>query len=201
MYASKATRGFYDAAIHTSIPEDAVELPEGLHAELLTGQSEGKVIAWGDDGFPVLVDPPVILPSCPELCAQIDVAADMARSAVAGDPLRAVEYQRAADEAQAFKDAGYPDNAVPPMVAAWAIGGRTAQQAADSILGESAAYNGALVLIRTTRLGAKEQIRALMADEQQEQAQALAAATVAAILAAVEGIGNSASTTAQGTPK
>ncbi|MGX1176264.1 phage tail assembly chaperone [Pseudomonas sp. R151218B TE3479] len=67
MFASKATRGFYDAAIHTSMPEDAVELPEGLHAELLAGQSEGKVIAWGDDGFPLLVDPPP--PSDEELAA------------------------------------------------------------------------------------------------------------------------------------
>ncbi|QIB09060.1 phage tail protein (plasmid) [Pseudomonas fluorescens] len=142
--------------------------------------------------MPILVDPPVVLPSCPELCAQVDDAADMARKAVAGDPLRAVEYQRAADEAQAFKDAGYPDDAVPPMVAAWAISGRTAQQAANSILGEAAAYNNALVCIRTTRLGAKEQIRALMTDEKQEEAQALADATVAAILKAVEGIGNSA---------
>jgi len=40
------------------IPEDAVEITSAYHAELLVGQSEGKVIAWGDDGHPVLVDPP-----------------------------------------------------------------------------------------------------------------------------------------------
>lgn len=58
MFASKTTRGFYDAAIHTSMPGDVVEISAENHAELLAGQSEGKVIAWGDDGFPVLVDPP-----------------------------------------------------------------------------------------------------------------------------------------------
>lgn len=57
MFASKTTRGFYDPATHTTMPADAVEMPEGLHADLLAGQSEGKVITWGD-GFPVLVDPP-----------------------------------------------------------------------------------------------------------------------------------------------
>jgi hypothetical protein len=48
------------------IPEDAVEITAAYHAELLTGQSEGRVITWGDDGYPVLVDPP--LPS-PEVLA------------------------------------------------------------------------------------------------------------------------------------
>ncbi len=67
MFASKSTRGFYDPTIHTTMPDDAVEMPEGLHAELLTGQSEGKIIAWVDDGCPVLVDPP--LPSQEVLAA------------------------------------------------------------------------------------------------------------------------------------
>jgi len=128
-------------------------------------------------------------PTIASLCAEIDHEADLARVAVAGDPLRAVEYQRAADEAQAFKDAGYPQ-AVPPMVAAWAIGGRTAKQAADNILAEAAAYNGALVWLRTTRLAAKEQVREMMESEQYEAARTLASATVSAIRASVAGVGN-----------
>lgn len=44
------------------IPEDAVEITDAYHAELLAGQSEGKVIAWGDDGYPVLIDPPPLTP-------------------------------------------------------------------------------------------------------------------------------------------
>jgi len=53
------------------IPEDAVEITAAFHAELLAGQSEGKVIAWGDDGYPVLVDPP--LPS-PEFFVEVERA-------------------------------------------------------------------------------------------------------------------------------
>ncbi|MFJ5239551.1 phage tail assembly chaperone [Pseudomonas neuropathica] len=49
------------------IPGDAVEITSAYHAELLTGQSEGKVITWGDDGYPVLADPPP--PSDEELTA------------------------------------------------------------------------------------------------------------------------------------
>jgi hypothetical protein len=126
------------------------------------------------------------------LCVAIDTSADAARRAVAGDPLRAVEYDRAAAEAQAFVDAGYPTDAVPRTVAAWAINGRTAQQAADSILAEAAAYTEALYVIRETRLAAKEQIRTLMAAGEVEQAQQLAEQTIAAIEAAVAGVGNAA---------
>lgn len=126
------------------------------------------------------------------LCQQVDTAADTARAAVAGDPLRAVEYDRAASEAQAYAAAGYLDD-VPPMVAAWAISGRTPQQAAESILREAAQYTAALVHLRTIRLQAKELIRAAMAAGNIEQAQDIAAETITAIEAAVAGIGNNAS--------
>ncbi len=42
------------------------------------------------------------------LCTKVDAAADSVRRTLAGDPLRALEYQQAALEAQAFKDQGYP---------------------------------------------------------------------------------------------
>ena len=71
MFASKSTRGFYDVTIHASMPEDVVEISAENHAELLAGQSAGKVIAWGDDGYPVLVDPP---PLTPEEAAEIERA-------------------------------------------------------------------------------------------------------------------------------
>lgn len=126
------------------------------------------------------------------LCRDVDAAADAARAAVAGDPLRAVEYEKSAAEAQVFKDAGYPAEAVPRTVSAWAIEGRTAQQAADSILAEAAAYNEALYQIREARLQAKAMVRAAMDAGQIEQAQDIAAETIAAIQAAVAGIGNNA---------
>lgn len=79
---------------------------------------------------------------------------------------------------------------MPRTVSAWAINGRTAQQAADSILAEATAYTEALYVIRETRLATKEQIRTLMTAGEVEQAQQLAEQTIAAIAAAVAGIGN-----------
>ncbi|MBX7277955.1 tail fiber assembly protein [Pseudomonas sp. ERGC3:05] len=58
MFTSKTTCGFYDESINATMPDDVVEISAEAHALLLTGQSEGKVIAWGDDGYPMLVDPP-----------------------------------------------------------------------------------------------------------------------------------------------
>jgi hypothetical protein len=93
------------------------------------------------------------------LCAKVDAAADSARNALAGDPLRAMEYAQAAADAQAFIDEGYPKKEVPLSVSAWVIKGRTARQAADQIIAKAAQFNESLLTLRTLRLKAKEQIK------------------------------------------
>ena len=192
-FYSKQTGCTYLPGIHgDQIPNDAVPIPEALYLEVIANPAAGKVRSHDANGLPILIDPPAYVPTTDEFCSRIDAAADAARSRVAGDPLRAVEYDRARIEAQAFAEAGYPADAVPRTVAAWSINGRTAQQAADSILAEAAAYTEALYVIRETRLAAKEQIRTLMTDGEVEQAQQLAEQTVAAIEAAVAGVGNAA---------
>src|SRR3546814_19922647 len=82
---------------------------------------------------------------------------------LAGDPLRALEYQQAAREAQAFKDEGYPKKSVPLAVSAWVIKGRTARQAAEQILAKAAERDSNLLALRELRLKAKTQIRAHIA--------------------------------------
>lgn len=84
MFASKSTGGFYDPEIHTTMPDDVVELPEGLHGELLAGQSAGKIIAWDEKGFPFLTDAPK--PTTEQLNAAIIAQRSAAYKAEA-DPL------------------------------------------------------------------------------------------------------------------
>lgn len=57
MFASKKTGYFYDPAINELMPSDAVEIDAEIHAALLKGQGEGKVITWAEDGYPFLSDP------------------------------------------------------------------------------------------------------------------------------------------------
>lgn len=191
-YYSQETGCTYVTGLNDSqLPADAKPISEERYLQVIASPPAGMVRSHDADGLPILIAAPPYVPSSDMLCAQVDQAADAARRAVAGDPLRAVEYDRAASEAQAFAAAGYQGE-VPPMVAAWAISGRTPQQAADSILAEAAQYNGALVQLRTTRLQAKELIRQAMANGDVEQAQDIAAETIAAIEAAVAGIGNNA---------
>ncbi len=192
-YYSQTTQTTYLDGVHATMPDDAVKISEALFREVIVSPAAGKVRAHHEEGLPYLVDPPAHIPTADELCLSIDIAADSARRAVAGDPLRAVEYERAAAEAQAFKAAGYPAGEVPRTVSAWAIKGRTPRQAADSILAEAAAYTEALYCIRETRLQAKELIRAALAGGNIEHAHDIADETIAAIEAAVTGIGNNAS--------
>lgn len=58
MQYSPSTGGFYDPAINSNIPEDAVEITPEQHAALLQGQSEGKAITADENGYPILQDPP-----------------------------------------------------------------------------------------------------------------------------------------------
>lgn len=191
-YYSRATGCCYLPSIHAIIPADAVPIDEALYLAVVANPSPGKIRSHDAAGLPILIDPPPVIPTAHELCAQIDTAADTARRAVAGDPLRAVEYDRAAAEAASFAAAGYPAEAVPRTVAAWAIDGRSAQQAADNILAEAAQYTEALYQIRETRLQAKALVRQAMTAGNVEQAQDIAAETIASIEAAVAGIGNNA---------
>lgn len=56
MYASKTTRGFYDAGIHGSgMPSDAVEISDEYYRELLNGQSAGLRIDWSGE-VPILAE-------------------------------------------------------------------------------------------------------------------------------------------------
>lgn len=113
-----------------------------------------------------------------QLLQEIDAAADMARHNRVGDPLRSLEYQRAAEEAAAFKAAAYPSDAVPPLVAVYVIGDRTPQQAADEILREAAGLDAALLNIRSLRLQAKEQVREAITSGDIEAAQHAASEAV-----------------------
>ncbi|QGZ31488.1 hypothetical protein [Stutzerimonas stutzeri] len=173
--------------------DELIELADSEYQALSSAAATGRSLVIGEDGVPFVL--PAVEPTADELeqilLRRIDTAADAARQAVAGDALRAVEYDRARIEAEQYAAADY-QGAVPPMVAAWAINGRTAQEAANDILHEAAQYTAALIALRETRLAAKEQIRTLMGGDEVEQAQQLAEQTIAAIEAAVAGVGNAA---------
>ena len=59
MHYSPSTNGFYLPKIHgDAIPADAVEITREHYEALLQGQSNGKRIVAGADGYPVLQDAP-----------------------------------------------------------------------------------------------------------------------------------------------
>jgi hypothetical protein len=54
MFYSAATGGFYDPAIHSTLPDDAVIISKARHAELLDARSAGKRVAADGNGRPVI---------------------------------------------------------------------------------------------------------------------------------------------------
>lgn len=181
--------GRYVSEVHANIPESAVQVTNDQWvATLDTTNGAWKLV----DGkiTQVVPTPPVIVPpTCAELCGQIDSAADAARMAVVVDPVRAIEYDRARIAAEEFRDADYPADNVPPMVAAWAIDGRSPRDAALNILAEAAAYTTALEFLRTLRLSAKQEVKDKYATDL-TGAKAVVAQTIATIEQAIQGVGN-----------
>src|ERR1700674_2616040 len=58
LFYAKSTGGFYDSAINTFIPGDAVSITQAQHDALMVAQSTGKVISADVNGNPIAVNPP-----------------------------------------------------------------------------------------------------------------------------------------------
>ncbi len=120
-----------------------------------------------------------------QLCRQLDTEADAARLAVVGDPLRALEYERAADEALAYQAAGYAGDVPSSVQSAADAKGQTARQAADAILKMHAAWDAMLHDIRALRLKSKEAIRRAVSEEAVSDAAEVAFASLRGVLTRV----------------
>lgn len=59
IYYSPSMNGFFRNDFNPEIPDDAIEITEQEHNELLIGQSTGKVIST-ENGKVILIDPPEI---------------------------------------------------------------------------------------------------------------------------------------------
>ncbi|EKT4568613.1 hypothetical protein QEM43_004333 [Pseudomonas putida] len=118
-------------------------------------------------------------------CEQIDLAADTARRSLAGDTLRTLEHQTAADEAKEFALAGYTGEA-PPSVQAWMDAAELdAQAATDSILAKAQAWQTVLYAIRAARLKGKQD---LLKAPSHVAMEAIADQAIAAIQAGIDGV-------------
>lgn len=97
MHYSAKNNAFYEDTMKDdyiqagSWPDDLVEISDEAYNALFAGQSDGKVITPGDDGRPVLTDPPP--PTNEQLIAQADsrVKSLMAYATSAIAPLQDAE--------------------------------------------------------------------------------------------------------------
>jgi phage FluMu protein gp41 len=75
VYYSAARGGFFDAAMHADLPEDAVRIPRLRHRQLMDAQAQGRRIVANDKGRPVLA--PIVPPSLEQLRAQASAAVNV----------------------------------------------------------------------------------------------------------------------------
>lgn len=58
LYFSPGSSGFYDDAIHASVPSDAVPITAERHRQMMDAQSDGLIIGAGEGGGPVAIERP-----------------------------------------------------------------------------------------------------------------------------------------------
>lgn len=145
-------------------------------------------VGWGYDGhaFTAPASAPVVTLAelRAALCVSVDAAADAAYVAIGGpSPGRLAEYRQANDDAVAFKAAAYAGD-VPATIGCWMQAtGWTAQQACDDILETAAAWNAALVAIRSARLLGKAAVNAATTAAGAKDAADTATASIRSVLA------------------
>ena len=106
IYFSAKTNGFYSDGVHKEFPEDAIEISETKHKELLDRQSSGKIISSDDSGFPIVLEPPE--PPAPTIDEQIaaleaSVTPRNLRGAALGDQYAIDHIQSVEDHIQALR--------------------------------------------------------------------------------------------------
>lgn len=147
--------------------------------------SPTTLLFW-NDGEPAFRETAALVDVIAAAVLQVDVIADHARAAVVGDPVRVKEYERAQQQAEQYRDAGFAGT-VPAGVACWAVAKEwTPQRAAEDILAASARWLGALDGIRALRLQAKEDIRRATTNAQVDSILATFTATLAAAMQGVQ---------------
>lgn len=158
---------------------------------LADGSTSYRAIASASDlltGETLATEPPTptLDQTKVDLCRQVDASADSSYAAIGGaSPGRLAEYQQAKDDALAFKAAGYVGTS-PSTVSCWAQAkGWTDQQACDDILATAAAWEQALVAIRTLRLSGKANVNAASYAETAEAAASSAISNIRSIPAGV----------------
>lgn len=169
-YYSKSTGGFYDSTIHTTWPEDVVEITAEYHATLLAGQAQGKTIMPGKDGKPLLTVPaPSHLhrwngkewtldkAAASQLLAEaIDNGTKVINDLV-GEAYRHVtrfgpEYQLREQQAIEYKAGGYKGE-LPTQIAAFAApAGKEGKEATDIILAQAAKLRATLEQLGILRM-------------------------------------------------
>ncbi|WP_179505657.1 MULTISPECIES: hypothetical protein [unclassified Sphingomonas] len=72
IYYSAARGGFFHAANHATLPDDAVRIPRLRYRQLMEAQAQGRQIVANDRGRPVLAA--IVAPSLEQLRAQATAA-------------------------------------------------------------------------------------------------------------------------------
>lgn len=151
-------------AVNWLVPANATLLaPPPFDPETQVAIFDPQAASWAVVAKPATpVDPEAPLPTFDDQQAAVIMSIDAEVDDIIARTIgnRATEYLLAETEAQAFKQAGYPEDDVPSCVEDDMLAfNRTAREAADAILTQAGAWRQAQQIMRRQRLLRKEEAR------------------------------------------
>ncbi|MCX2696397.1 hypothetical protein [Ochrobactrum chromiisoli] len=163
IFFSPSGPAFYDDAIPTSVPDDAIKVTESERDALLNAiNSGGSFEVVGGKPRPVAYSGPDLMEIRIALKRQVDVDAETERlKYITPGNGQTMTYQQKVTEAQAFKVAASPVEADYPILSSEVgITAETLGEVADIVLAAFAQWQQIGAAIESIRLGAKRDIDA-----------------------------------------
>lgn len=122
IFYSPSAAGFFDDAIHHTLPTDALPIEAATHVDLLRRQSSGEMVVAGPDGHPIAVP----RPSLPREALYADLRATRSALLAASDWTQMADAPLTDEERQAWRAyrkalRDLPGATPEPLAAEWPL--------------------------------------------------------------------------------
>lgn len=136
-YYSKTTGCTYLDGVHTDIPSDAVPISEELYRSVIANPVPGKIRSRDAEGLPILIDPPVHVPTADDHRA--NVAAERYRREIAGITLDGKQIETGRDSQALITGAALASVLDPEYSCQWKTPAGFVQLNSEQIIGVASA--------------------------------------------------------------
>ncbi len=134
---SPTTGNTYLSGVHSKLPADCIDLPERVYEEVIANPTPGKIRSHDADGLPILIDPPVYVPSADDHRAA--VAAERYKRETAGVSVQGMAIDTGRDSQALITGAALAAMLDPSYSCRWKTSGGFVEMNGEQIISVASA--------------------------------------------------------------